>query len=242
VPATDLVRSTQSIAQRLPDIPRWVEARSLLLSGHCEIFGLEDGEQPSLAARDPSTGSVIVIGRPDRSAVRAAVRGIMHDGTLMAAEDDAPWLAETLSGWTQTRAILHVLPDVSRLPAVNDAVRFLDPRTIDQLPIPSQLARELRIGADGSEIAAAFVDDEPVAFCYAGSTTESLWDVAIDTVPQHRRRGYAAACAAHMIRYMQRRGKRPVWGAVEENPASWRLALKLGFTPVDTVALFTPPA
>jgi hypothetical protein len=235
------VRSTRSIARRLPDIPRWVEARSLLLSGDCEIFGLADGASLSFAVRDPSTGSVIVVGRPDPSAVRAAVRGIMHDGTLVAAEDETPWLAETLDGWTRTRAILHSLPDFARLPAVDDAVRFLDPRTIDRLDIPAQLARELRIGAEDSEIAATFVDDRPVAFCYAGSTTESLWDVAIDTLSQHRRRGHAASCAAHMIRYMQPRAKSPVWGAVEENLSSLHLAQKLGFTPADSIVLFEPP-
>jgi RimJ/RimL family protein N-acetyltransferase len=235
------VRSTQSIARRLPDIPRWVEARSLLLAGDCEVFGLEDNAGLSLAVRDPSTGSVIVVGRPDPEAVRAAVRGIMHDGTLLAAEDEAAWLAETLSGWAQSRAILYTLPDASRLPAVSEAVRFLDPRAIGQLALPEQLARELRIGAENSEIAATFVDGEPVAFCYAGSTTESLWDVSIDTLPDHRRRGHAASCAAHMIRHMNTRAKEPVWGAVEQNPASWRLALKLGFALVDAIVLFEPP-
>jgi hypothetical protein len=42
----------------------------------------------------------------------------------------------------------------------------------------------------------------------------------------------------YMIRYMQTQGKQPVWQAVEENPASWRLAQKLGFVPVDDLALF----
>ena len=165
----------------------------------------------------------------------------MHDGTLIAAEDETPWLTETLSGWTRTRAILHSLPDFSALPSVSNDVRFLESRSIDRLDIPPQLARELRIGAEESEIAATFVNDEPVAFCYAGSVTESLWDVAIDTLPQHRRRGHATSCAVHMIRHMQGRAKAPVWGAVEENPASWRLALKLGFTPVDSIVLFEPP-
>jgi hypothetical protein len=37
---------------------------------------------------------------------------------------------------------------------------------------------------------------------------------------------------------MHTQGKQPVWQAVEENPASWRLAQKLGFVPVDELALF----
>jgi len=38
-----LVRpSNQSIAQVLPDLPRWIEVRDLLLSDDCEIFGLDE--------------------------------------------------------------------------------------------------------------------------------------------------------------------------------------------------------
>jgi hypothetical protein len=43
-----------------------------------------------------------------------------------------------------------------------------------------------------------------------------------------------------MIRHMARQGKQPVWAALEENPASWRLAWKLGFAVVDELALFRP--
>lgn len=234
--------STLAIAQRLPDIPRWVEARSLLLSGDCEVFGLDEASELSLAVREPSTGSVHVVGHPSRAAIEDAVRAIMHDGCLIAVRELAPWLAQVLRGWTGTRAILHLLREPARLPAVTPDVSFLDPDTIDRLPISTQLRRELHIGAEDSAIAAAFVKLQPVSFCYAGSVTESLWDVSIDTLPEYRRRGYAGLCAAYMIRHMETLGKEPVWGAVEENPASWRLAQKIGFVPVDEIALFEPPS
>jgi RimJ/RimL family protein N-acetyltransferase len=236
------VTSTRAIAHRLPDVPRWVEARSLLLSGDCEIFGLEVTPGLSVAVRDPSTGSVVVIGSPSRAAIQDAVRGIMHDGSLVAAPEMAPWLTEALPGWTGTRAILHLLREPAPLPTVRGEVAFLDPNTIDRLPISQQLRRELWIGAEDSPIAAAFTNGQPVSFCYAGSVTESLWDVSIDTLPDHRRRGYARLCAAHMIRHMAAHGQQPVWAAVEENPASWRLAQKIGFAPVDEIALFEPPS
>src|SRR5918992_3833760 len=98
----DSVRSTQSIARRLPDIPRWVEARALLLSGECEIFGLAERPRLSVAVRDPSTGSVIIVGRPSRLAVRAATEGIMHDRCVVASLDDADWLAQKLPGRSRT--------------------------------------------------------------------------------------------------------------------------------------------
>jgi predicted GNAT family acetyltransferase len=84
------------------------------------------------------------------------------------------------------------------------------------------------------------VRDAPVSFCYVAAETESLWDVSIDTLAGHRRRGYAALCAAYLIEHMCEKGKRPVWGAVESNAPSLGLAAKLGFVPVDRVFVFEP--
>lgn len=76
-----------------------------------------------------------------------------------------------------------------------------------------------------------------MAFCYAGATTESLWDVAIDTLEAHRRKGHATRAFTFMARHMAAQGKQPVWQALEENPASWRLAEKLGFEAVDELVM-----
>ncbi len=232
---------SQSLAQRLPDLPRWVEARDLLLWGDCEIFGLQEAPELSFVVRDPASELVAVVGTPSVAAIQAAVQKNTGDGTVLTLPAQRERLAGALPGWTATRAILHVLGDAPRLPEVSPGqVRFLDPSILDRLPLPEDLLRELKIGAEHSPIAAAFVEEEPVSFCYASALTESLWDVAIDTLSEYRRQGYAARCAAYMIRHMQAQGKRPVWGAVEENPASWRLAHKLGFVPVDELALFEP--
>lgn len=160
---------------------------------------------------------------------------------VIAPYEQATWLVPALPGWTCTRAILHSLPNTEHLPTdAAGAVRFLDVDRLDQFQLPADLREELTTNPDGSPIAATFVGQQPVAFCYAGSVTETLWDVSIDTLPEYRRQGHAAQCAAYMIRYMHRRGRQPVWAALENNPASWRLAQKLGFVAVDALALFEP--
>jgi len=230
--------SNHSIAQRLPDLPRWVEARALLLWGPCEIFGLQEEPELSLVVREPDTGSVFIIGTPAVAAVQAAVQKSVR-GDVVAPLEQATWLTDALPEWTHTRIIVHHLADPHRLPEASvGVVGFLDPAVLSQLPIDAELRQELESGAEQSLIAATFVDQQPVSFCYAGAITESLWDISIDTLPEHRRKGYATLCVAHMIRHMQAKGKHPVWQAVEENPASWRLAQKLGFVPVDELALF----
>lgn len=233
--------SSQSIAQRLPDLPRWVEARDLLLSGACAILGFQEEPELSLVIRDPATSDLFIVGRPAERVVHAAVQQHFGSGFLLAPPEQVSWLTHVLPDWTHRRAVLHRLRGTMHLPpAAVDAVRFLDPVTLPQLPIPVDLLGELASGAEHSVIAARFVAQQPVAFCYAGAITESLWDVSIDTLEAHRRHGYAVQCAVHMIRHMEAYGKHPVWAALDENPASWRLAQKLGFVPVDEVILFEP--
>jgi GNAT superfamily N-acetyltransferase len=228
------------IASRLPDLPRWVEARALLLQGSGEIYGFQ--EQPGLAVglRDPETQSIFIIGAPAEKAIRTALERNAGGGELIASLEQT-WLADSLPGWTRTRIIVHRLVQPQRLTEVPPGmVGFLDPAVLHQLPIEDELVKELQSGAKHSVIAATFVDRQPVSFCYAGAITESLWDISIDTLPEYRRKGYAALCVTHMIYYMEGQGKQPVWQAVEENPASYRLAQKLGFMAVDELMLFTP--
>jgi RimJ/RimL family protein N-acetyltransferase len=231
--------SSHSIAQRLPDLPRWVEARDLLLSEECEIFGFQEEPELSLVLREIDGEAVFVIGAPPQTAVQTAVQGLKRGGSVIASQEQALWLTQVLPGWTRTRIILYSLPDWQHLPNPSAGqVDFLNPNRLDQLSISTDLLRELKSGAEYSLIAATFVDRQPVSFCYAASETESLWDIAVDTLPAYRRKGYAALCVAYMIRHMDTQDKQPVWQAVEENPASWRLAQKLGFVPVDELALF----
>ncbi len=70
--------------------------------------------------------------------------------------------------------------------------------------------------------------------------TVTLWEVAVDTVEPHRRKGYAGLCVAHMVMKMRREAqpKEPVWQAAEDDPASCRLAEKLGFERADELAWF----
>jgi GNAT superfamily N-acetyltransferase len=90
-----------------------------------------------------------------------------------------------------------------------------------------------------TETAAAFVDGVAASFCYACFKSEALWDVSIDTLDSHRGHGLAA----HVVRFLidRLRGERlePMWGALESNTSSLRLAAKLGFTPSGANVVFS---
>lgn len=231
--------SASSIARRLPDLPRWIEARDLLLWNPCEIFGVEE---PELACvlRDPETKFLFVVGAPAKSTLERAIRENGGGAQIIAPMEQAAQLAAALPGWTVERIIVHRLGGAARLPDVPaGAVRFLEPDSLPHFETDARLARELASAATYSPIAATFVDGRPVSFCYSGATTEQWWDVAIDTLPAHRRQGHAALCVSFMILHMRAAGREPIWQALASNPASLRLAHKLGFTPVDELALLT---
>jgi hypothetical protein len=105
--------------------------------------------------------------------------------------------------------------------------------------LPADLLGELLDVADaGCPVAAAFDGTLPVSFCYVASETHALWDVSIDTIATHRRKGFAAAAAIHLMYLMKQRGKTAVWGALASNLASRNLALRLGFVEVDRIWVF----
>jgi GNAT superfamily N-acetyltransferase len=237
----------KELAAALPDVPRWVEVRSLLLAGHGELFG-PDGE--GFALCDPDDELVIVVRKPDHTLIRQALARTGGMGSVLATPEDADHAARVLPDHRRVRAVIHQLgAGTERLLEPVDGVRLLEPAELEGLrDLPPELASWLRLAADRRYLtAAAFAGDRPVSFCCVAALTETLWDVAIDTLPEYRRRGHAVRCSSYMIRHMLERDRWPVWGAEEDNRASLALAARLGFVPEDELVVFRsggryPPA
>lgn len=236
------------LAALLPDTPSFLETRGMLLDGCCELLGAEDGDGgPSFVARGlyPEEKLVSVVGFPAGEWVTEAVSRNAGSGAVVAMPENAALVAQTLPGWEMRTAILHRLGEGGLAPTPEGDVRLLSgPEGLHVLP--RGLRAELRAELEGvlrghTPLAAAFVGEAPVSFCYVASETEGLWDVSIDTLAAYRRRGYAARCAAFMVRHMRETaGKEPVWGALETNAASMNLAASLGFVSVDRYSVLEP--
>lgn len=233
----------ERLASAMPDVPRWLETRSMLLSGECEVLDLEEGGLRFVAREleESEDQSICVVGRPSAKAIGEAVRRNRGGGMVMAAPEDASHVLDALPGWTATRATLHLLGDAPRLPRLTEGeVRPFGASDLDAVAdeeLRSFLGRILEMDEPA---AATWEAGLPVSFCCASDQTESLWDVSIDTLEGYRRRGHAARCVAWMVAEMRRRGKEPVWAAEETNPPSLRLAARLGFIPVDELVLLRP--
>ena len=223
----------------IADEPRWVEVRSLLLSGRARVE-VASTTPPAFVAVRPDIAQGSVIGCPPHHVIQAMAADADE---ILVEPEHAEWVAQALPGWTFELAMLHVLGGAPRLAQAAPAVV----RTIsrDELAgwseIPKDLREELGEAVAETPVFAAFAGDRPAAFCYAGAVTESLWDVSIDTLEPYRRRGYATQCAAFVIEQMRAVGKEPVWGSLVSNVASARLAAKLGFVAVDTIFVFSRP-
>jgi len=240
----------ERLAKSLPDIPRWLEVRSLLLSGRCEVLGLEEeGPKPSFVARELGEGEdqmVYVVGRPSPEIIREAASRSRNGGMVMATLEDTFHIEGALPGWKATRATLHLLGEALNLPGLAEGE--VEPLGAPELraswieEIPEDLRSFLEDAIVGAEApaAAAWVGGRPVSFCVASDQTEGLWDISIDTLESHRRRGHAARCVSWMVDEMRRRGKESVWAAEETNTPSIRLAARLGFVPVDKLVLLRP--
>ncbi|HEX7181718.1 MAG TPA: GNAT family N-acetyltransferase [Thermoanaerobaculia bacterium] len=241
----------RELARTLPDLPRWVETRGMLLAGRCNVYKGPRGKD-GYAIRGTHEPLVCIVGSPRAETIRSAVEDLVPDLRVLVPLDSRDLVAAALPGWMATTATIHRLgegglaPDSTFAPGdilTSVEIRLLRPEEAEGVlaRLPAGLRDEIAWGMSRSPMATAFVDGEPAAFCYASWETEGLWDISIDTLEPFRRRGLAERCIRFLSPQMTERGKQAVWGAEDWNIPSLRLAAKLGFVPVDRLVLFSPP-
>jgi len=227
------------IVAALPDVPRWVETRSLLLSG-AGVLKIAPGGDGAVVM-DPQFPSGSVIGKADIAFVRDVLEDVPDDFELIVQMEALEPAKQALPGWVVAEVIVHspARPYTSGAHSEPGVAVSAPPgeRWLEQLP------NDVRMYAAAAEaVAVRVLEEEVVAVCAAGDVTETLWDVGIDTIEGHRRRGHATACFHVLADWMAARGRQPVWAAYENYPPSLKLAEKLGFRPVDRIAVLSPPS
>jgi RimJ/RimL family protein N-acetyltransferase len=227
----------RALAAALPDEPRWVETRALLLSGNAVLRHAAHAD--AAVVLDPALPSGFLVGRPEPALLRDVAAGAPAGFELVVQTDAMNAACAALPGWAPATATVFSLRSPWR---AGDGAA---PPGIVVCAPPEQrwLARvpefdEMRFyAALAKAIALAVVNGGVVAVCAAGDVTESLWDVGIDTVPEHRRHGHATAAFRALAAHMAARGRQPVWCAGDDNGASLAMAARLGFEPVDGIAI-----
>lgn len=209
----------------VPDIPRWVEIRSLLLHDEATVFG------------DPSGGVVVgsdgftvgIVGTPSADVLADARALFAPDAEVLVVPEALQHLSGLLPEGRPRRAVLHRLT-TAFAPMPVDEVRIVEVNSGFVASLPEELAPEV----EGSYLAAfREVGGVVASVCAAASITETLWDVGIDTLDRHRRQGHARACYQALASHLAVDGIQPVWGAYDDNRLSLAMAESLGFVPVD---------
>jgi hypothetical protein len=170
-----------------------------------------------------------IVARPDPEVFDEARPLFAPDAEALVAPEDLDHGRALIPNGRPRRAILH-LPEtpITDIPEREAVIVEVDADFLASLP--PDLAGEV----EGSYLAAYHEDDGlVVSVCGAASITERWWDVGIDTLEGHRRRGHARDCYLTLARHLASRGQVPVWGAYDDNQPSLALAKSLGFSPVD---------
>lgn len=224
----------------LPDEPLWLETRGLLRSETSRLLSDVILEPLAFVIADEEGDWGAVVGMPPAEAIADAGELITE---LLAFPENRRWVEQALGdGWSAEEAILHTRDGPPNAVAHSSArLRFLEPGEVAQFShLAEELAGELTDAErSGTPIGTAAVDGTPVAFCYAGTLSETLWDVSVDTLEQYRRRGLAGAVFEFMAAHWAKSGRRPAWDALASNAESLGLAAKLGFVPVARHWIFT---
>jgi hypothetical protein len=118
----------RKLASPLPDIPRWVETRSMLLSGRCELFGFDETGAPSFALGSLELELISAAGFPLKEALPEAITANTAEVEI---SENSKHVAEALPDWRITAARLHVLEGKPRLHKISDNVQLLAPSEIE---------------------------------------------------------------------------------------------------------------
>ena len=128
----------------------------------------------------------------------------------------------------------YFLPDVAKLIPLpcRYETRLMWPEDFRELYTPewlralSETRRELDVLGVG-----AFDDGRLIGLAACSADCETMWQIGVDVLPAHRRKGVAAALTSRLAVEILARGKVPFYCCAWSNVASARNAVKSGFRP-----------
>ena len=231
----------KAILNALPDIPRWIEARSMLIHNKGIAMGFDESQKnfPQGVLYQEDIGLGVIVGKPSADLIFQLSE--LAD-EIICPEYHSGHFSEAFEDWTYEGADLYQQKTISTA-SINTAIKpaWLKQSDLDRAegiskPLLDELQEELMAG---TEIFFASADNQPASFCFACAKTETFWDVSIETITKFQRRGLARQCFQMAYQEMNRHSLIPIWAAVDSNTASKAMAENLGFEPKDRLMVFT---
>ena len=234
--------SGTDVLASLPDLPRWVDARGMLIARRGFVVDTADGCRLICGRKDrlvvPTTVELSPLVEATATREVPGTSILLQDVMLPAGRYHLPdWTAEPATVFTlpSDRARGWRLPQWPTGPMTTEQIEAAD-------AVPKPLRDRLRDAVQRTPVWSASMEGRPVAFAYAAHTTETWFDVSVETLEDARNHGLGRAAAMGLIVDRMLHGLRPVWCAVKSNEASHGLARRLGFEPVDLLWVLTHPA
>jgi RimJ/RimL family protein N-acetyltransferase len=81
----------------------------------------------------------------------------------------------------------------------------------------------------GGKVFGQIADGKVVSWAAVKPLSDVVWDLSIETVPEHRGRGYARSAVSAALRHVFASGRLAGWGCDRTSVASLRTALSVGF-------------
>ncbi len=236
----------RALCQRtIADEPRWLEAYALLAdpTAHCEALETTTANNAPVAPaawllRHDAAGLGVVVGQPSAAIWTDVLH--QHPGLAILFDDGHHALTEAAHHAGRHVVGVSFALQTEPAPVLEGAAPLDAAETLDH--VEPMLRAELARVRHNRTIWAVRVDGLPVSFAYAGWRSPTWFDVSVDTVREFRQLGLASITVAALLDDEIAQGRQPVWGAVDDNVASQRLAGKLGFTVHSRAAMVVPVA
>ena len=236
------INSGAEVLASLPDLPRWVAARGLLLSRRGFALDVDESCRIVCGRKDRLIVPVSIALSPQLEEV--AIREV-PDGSFLLQDIMLPAARYHLAAWNAEPVTLFTL-DTERARAWPLPKWPTAPQTTEQLEaavhVPTALRDRLLDAAARAPVWAASADGQALSFCYASHATEAWFEVSVETIESARGRGLGRAAAMGLIVDQLLRGLRPVYSCVRCDEAANGLAKRLGFEPVDLLWQLTRTA
>ncbi len=223
----------------LPDVAKWVEPNDSLANGRAEVYLFERHDLERFVLLDLDDQTLYVVGRLMEHHLEKLRELVRKCSSVILETDQDEAILSFFGTQNMKRIFVFTKPSSLRIsPAMYLDTMLIDYERLSHATLGAALQEELIDAFERSPISATFVESKPVAFCYAASQSSLFWDVSVDTLVEHRRKGLAKQCALHMISLMESKGKQVVWQSFEDNPPSWKLAQSIGLAQTDQLLFF----
>ncbi len=235
LPVSEPHPAARALCDALPDVPRWVKVRALLVSPGAEIHVSPEGFVVTLARAKRAAA----VGKPDLELVQRALARVDPGWFVLVSPEDVEHVEPALTGFRRERALLHVLSGPTpRLEAQDPDVFEFGPEDLRR--VPESTAADLeRLDLASACVLALAAGNVIASIAYVAWQTERLYDVAVTTFGPHKRRGYGERVVRALFDRRDER-QRPIWWCKDDNAASLALGKKLGFREFDETCVFSP--